>query len=222
MEFLDRSMLFSSVGQELRSRLESLAVEKRLKRQEVLFNQNDDDSALYVIDEGMIEISVVNADGRRLSLNVMRAGDVFGEIAMLDGGPRTASAVALRDSLLRCLQRRDVFEAMRSDVSLAFDLIQILAERLRWVSGLLEDQAFSPLPARVAKRLLLLDEQMAGGTATVSISQEELANFVGATREGVAKVLARWKRQGWIDVARGSLRIQDRSALENVARVLPL
>lgn len=218
--FLDQSLLFLSASPELKSRLESLAVKQRLAKHEVLFRQGDAGDALYVIDEGMIEINVLTPGGRKLSLNVMRPGDVLGEIAMLDGGPRTASAVALRPCRLRCLRRRDVFSAMRSEIDLAFDLIQILGERLRWISAMLEDQAYSPLPVRVANKLLFLVDHMADERGAVPVSQEALANFAGATREGVAKVLGQWKRQGWIEVMRAAVRVKDRAALEEVSRTL--
>ena len=200
--------------------IDRISRDVRLDAGQTLFAQGDPGDALYVVEDGAIEISVLSPGGRKLSLNVMGPGDVFGEIALLDAGGRSASAMALLPSRLRQARRADLMAAMRASPDIATDFIDLLCERLRWVNGLLEDQAFLPLPVRLAKRLLDLEEKMGDRSGAVQISQAELADFLGATREAVARVLAAWRRRGWVELSRGVVRVADRTALDGVAGAL--
>jgi len=219
---LKHASLLSGATDELRRAIEAIAVEVELERGETLFAQGDKGDALYLVDSGAIEISVVSPSGQKLWLNVMRPGDFFGEIALVDSKARTASAIALQPSKLGCVRRQVLFDAMRSQTELAFEFIQLLCDRLRWVSDLLEDRAFLPLPVRLARRLLLLADKMGDDRNAILVSQSDLADLVSATREGVAKVLATWRRRGWVDISRVTLRIVDRAALEGVASALEI
>jgi CRP-like cAMP-binding protein len=113
-----------------------------------------------------------------------------------------------------------LFAALQADADLAFDFIQLLCGRLRWVSDLLEDRAFLPLPVRLAKRLLFLVDHIGDEGGTVPVSQGDLADFVAATREGVAKTLGIWRRRGWVYLTRGAVTVTDRAALAGVAGAL--
>jgi CRP-like cAMP-binding protein len=206
--------IFSVAGPELRRAIEAAAVRSTLRAGEVLFSQGDPGDAFYIVDQGEIEISVHALDGRKVALDVMREGEVFGEIALF-GGDRTATATALRDTSLRAIRRADVLAAVRQSPELALDFIDVLCERLRKVSVKFEERAFLPVTARLASRLLYLDAKL-GGTGRVEVSQADLADFVGATREGVAKILATWRSRDWIAVARGSIRILRRDELERI------
>ena len=183
---------------------------------EVLFSQGDAGDAVYVIERGEIEISVHSLDGRKLALDIQRAGEVFGEIALF-GGDRTATATALTDCVLRRIRRADVLEALRHRPELALEFIDILCERLRSLSRKLEERSFLPVPVRLASRLLYLDGKLGGAGGEVAVSQADLADFVGATREAVAKTLAIWRGRNWVALSRGSVHILDRAELEAVA-----
>ena len=211
----DRSIL-SAATQELRRLIENTAVRTSLVAGEVLFSQGEAGDSLYVVETGEIEISVHSLDGRKLALDLLRGGEVFGEIALF-GGQRTANATALSDSRLRRIRRADVLEALRHRPELALEFIDILCERLRALSLKLEERTFLPVPVRVASRLLYLDGKLGGAGGEVPVSQADLADFVGATREAVAKTLAVWRARKWVTLARGSVRIVERSALEGVA-----
>lgn len=179
---------------------------------EMLFGQGDEGDAFYIVETGEIEISVHAPDGRKLALDVMSPGEVFGEIALF-GGDRTATATAIAKSLIRRVRRADVMAAIRDDPRLALDFIELLCVRLRSVSIRLEERAFLPLSDRLAKCLLRLAEKVGEEDGTVTVSQADLADFVGATREAVAKSLATWRSAGWISLSRGSVRIVNRAAL---------
>ena len=183
---------------------------------EVLFSQGDPGDAVYVVERGEVEISVLSLDGRKLALDIQRPGEVFGEIALF-GGDRTATATAITACVLRRIRRADVLEALRHRPELALEFIDILCERLRALSRKLEERSFLPVPVRVASRLLYLDGKLGGAGGEVAVSQADLADFVGATREAVAKTLAVWRARNLVALSRGSVRILDRAELEAVA-----
>jgi CRP/FNR family transcriptional regulator, cyclic AMP receptor protein len=206
--------ILSAAAQELRLAIEAVAVRTALRNGEVLFSQGEAGDAFYVIERGEIEISVLSSDGRKLTLDVLRDGEMFGEIALF-GGERTATATALTACVLRRIRRADVLATLRREPALAIDFIDLLCDRLRKVSDKLEQRAFLPVPVRLANRLLYLDAKL-GDAGGIKVSQADLADFVGATREGVAKSLALWRSRKWVALSRGAIRILDRAALEQI------
>jgi CRP-like cAMP-binding protein len=195
--------------------MEAVAVQTTRRRGQVLFSQSEAGDSFYVIERGRIEICVHSRDGRKLALDILGEGDVFGEIALF-GGNRTATATALTDCTLRQIHRGEVMAALRQRPDLALDFIEVLCDRLRVLSRKLEERAFLPVPVRVASRLLHLDAKLGDEGGAVMVSQADLADFVGATREAIAKTLAVWQVRHWVMLSRGSIRIVDRDALERV------
>ena len=212
-----RQNILSGASVGLRQTVEGLAKRVRYDAGETLFRQGDAGDTFYLVQEGEIEISVLSAAGRRLALDVMRKGDLLGEIALF-GGSRTATAATLRPSVLDQVRRADVLAAIRDRPELALQFIDLLCERLRAVSAKLEERAFMALPARVASRLLHLDGKIGNGSGSVPVTQAELADFVSATREGVAKILAEWRDLGWVRLSRHTVHILDRHALQAAAQ----
>jgi CRP-like cAMP-binding protein len=207
--------ILSSATEQLRQAVEAVAVRVTVREGETLFSQGEPGDALYIVERGEIVISVSAADGRRLALDVLRDGEVFGEIALF-GGDRTATATASVDCVLRRTRRSDILAMLRRHPELALDFIDLLCDRLRTVSDKLEGRTFLPVPARLADRLLYLEAKLGDG-GRVMVSQADLAEFVGATREGVAKTLAVWRSRKWVALSRGVIHIVDRAALERVA-----
>lgn len=208
--------LLDAATPELRAALEAAAVRETHRAGETLFDQGDPADAFFVVDEGEVEISVLSADGRKLALDIVVAGEVLGEIGLF-GGERTAAATALGSVVLRRMRRSDVLAQIRAHPNLALEFIEILCDRLRTVSRKLEERAFLPVPARLANRLVYLSDKV-GATrqGSIPVTQSELADFVGATREATAKTLGNWRSRGWIALARGSVRVLDRDALESI------
>lgn len=166
-----------------------------------IFRHGDPGDALFAVMEGAVEISVLSADGRKLVLNLLGPGKVFGEIALFDAGPRTASAVAVGTVRLARVRRAGVLARVAQDAGFAAELLALAGARLRWISDRYEDLAFLPLPARLARRLLYLSVQ--AGTPVLEMSQADLADHVGATREAVSKCLAGWRTDGLVKLGRG-------------------
>lgn len=183
-----------------------------------LFLQNDPGNAIYIIESGAIEISIMSRDGKKLSLNVMQVGDVFGEIAALDGGVRTATATAIGACKVLRLERSEIFNLMSQHPGLAMDLFQVLCARLRWVSQQVEDMALLDIEGRLANRLLILHRKFADRDGTLHLSQSELADFLGVTRESINKILQGWRANDLIALSRGSVRVCNPDGLARQAR----
>jgi len=162
----------------------------------------------------------VGAAGQEVFLNIMEPGDSFGEIAVVDGLPRTAGATAIEPTVLIAVGRREFLDILREEPELAIHLLALFCERIRWASDLYEDSAFLAAPARLAKKLLSL--AMLHGKRTdqgveLAISQSELARFLGISRQIVNQKLQEWKSKGWLTVARARLLIIDTTSLKDVA-----
>lgn len=219
MIILQRSPLFRGLPPAVFARIAALATQRGYGRGEVVFSHGDAGDALYAVVTGRIRISSGAADGREIFLNIMEPGDTFGEIALLDGGTRTATATAIDASELVSIRRAPLFELLEQEPKAALELLRLCGERLRWTSGLLEDAALLDAPARLAKRLLGLAElhgERGGGSTTLRISQEELASFLAVSRQAVNQQLQDWKAKGWVDLGRGVVIVRDATALRRI------
>lgn len=218
---LRHSPLFRDLSDEAFDRVVSLAVQRSFRNGEAVFSQGDPGDALYAVVAGRIRISAGTADGKEIFLNVMEGGDTFGEIALLDGGARTATATAIAPSELVSIRREPLFALLEREPRLALELLRLCGERLRWTSGLVEDAVLLDVPARLAKRLLSLaglhGEHGPDGTM-LRISQEDLAGFLGVSRQIVNQHLQSWKSKGWVELGRGAVTLRDEPALKEVTR----
>ena len=175
---------------------------------------------MYMVVKGRIEISVVSEAGRKISLNLISAGNCFGEVSMIDNQVRTASAVALEPTSLQPIGRSTFFAAARLCPELAITIAEILCERVRWVSDSVEDYALLSLDRRLARRVLLLHDQFSGPDGTIEIAQSDLADFAGATRESTNKILMHWKSLGVIALKRRTIHVTDKAKLDQIAHDL--
>ncbi|MFK7880295.1 Crp/Fnr family transcriptional regulator [Roseobacter sp.] len=214
---LPKTGFLAHASKDLSDLMASVATEVRLAEGEVLFEQGEDGDTLYAIISGALEFSVLSREGRKLSLDVMRPGALFGEIALFDPGTRTATVTALEPARLRGVRNADMLRAIREAPDLGIDMIQLAGERMRWMSSQLNEQVFLPMPARLARKILYLTIDGSKQLSTLTLSQSELAEFVGATREAVSKTLALWKRAGVIEATRGGVVVLDRDALQVMA-----
>ncbi len=216
---LKRSHLIGQLSTESLGHLGALANRVELEKGEVLFFQEDPGDSIYIVDSGVVEISILSVSGKKLALNVMRPPDVFGEIAALDGGPRTATATTLERSTLLRFDRADIMAEIKKRPELAADLIQILCARLRWVSQQVEDLAMLNIEGRLASRLLILHRKFSDKYGKLYLSQSELADFLGATRESINKILQEWRANGLIELSRGAVKVCDQRSLADIAEL---
>ena len=220
---LQGSPLFRGLPPATLERMAALATQRGYRRGEIVFSAGDAGDVLFGVVSGRIRISTGNADGREVFLNIMVPGDTFGEIALLDGGTRTATATAIEAAELVSIRREPIFELLGREPKAALELLRLCGERLRWTSGLLQDAVFLDAPARLAKRLLSLGElhgEDSDGGRVVRISQEELASFLGVSRQAVNEQLQEWKAKGWVTLGRGTVTVRDAAALRRQVNVV--
>lgn len=217
-----RSFLFKDVDQPILERLAALSVTKQLARRETLFNRGDDGDALYAVIEGLVRIWVGSDSGKELTFSIMEPGDVFGEIALLDGLSRTANATAQEATQLLVIQRSAFLAVLEGDALLGRHIIELLCERLRRKTDLLSDFAFAELPVRLARKLndlVTAHAEIDGNSAKLGriFSQTELAQMLGVSREAINKQLAAWSQKGIVSTEEGGLTITDLGRLRTQA-----
>lgn len=211
------SGFLSEASERLRAMLTAQASEVELERGDVLFEQGDEGEALYALITGTLEVSFLAMSGRKLALSLMRPGEVFGEIALFDSGPRTATVTAAEPSRVLRVRQRDVMKQIGQHPDMAVDMIRLAGLRMRYMGAQLNEQVFLPMPIRLARKLLHLAGQQEDPKARITLSQSELAEFVGATREAVSKTISTWKRSNVVEASRGGLQIHDFDALRQLA-----
>jgi CRP/FNR family transcriptional regulator, cyclic AMP receptor protein len=204
---LQRHALFGAIDPDLLRRLTACATTRRLKKGQTIFDKGDPGTALFAVHSGSVKIGAPSLDGREAVFNVIHEGEIFGEIALLDGQPRTAGAVAMTDCELMVIERRDFVAFVRDHPEVALKLMECLCGRLRIVSERLEEALFLNLPARLAKTLLWLAENAGttGPGAKLAITQREISQMVGMSRESTNKQLRAWTKRKWVRLERGSI-----------------
>ncbi len=182
-----------------------------IKKGQSVFYQSDSSEKVYLLRSGLVSIVLESPDGREMVINEMHPGDIFGELGLLTRQPRSTSAIARMDGELLALPRQAFLGILDSEPALARRILELTANRLRGSSERESALAFLDAQARLA-RLLLQLEQEAPGRGYITISQEELAQRTGQTRQTVAKALGRWRRAGWIITGRGHIMLLKRDA----------
>jgi CRP-like cAMP-binding protein len=218
---IERNSLFRGLPRETLTRIASLAMRRVYEEGTVIFMRGDAGDSLCGVATGRVRISASGPGGKEVFLNIMEPGDAFGEIALLDGSPRTATATAMARTELIVIPREAFFALVLSQPQLAAHLIQLLCKRVRWTAEMMEDTALLTVPARLAKRLLSLasafGREAERGTK-VTISQEELAQFLGLSRQITNQHLQTWRAKSWITLGRGSITLENPKALAKIVR----
>lgn len=194
---------------------------KRVAAGEVVFRKDAPGDGLYGVLTGSILIVAESPEGKDLILNMHGPGEFFGEVALLDGEGRSASAVAREASHLFFLGRREFLAFLGQRPEAMIRIIAFLCARLRRATNLVEDSTFLNVSSRLAKQLIALIDgnrprDATGSAATLSISQSELARMLGVSREFVSKQLAIWREAGIIELGRRRLTVRDERALEQL------
>jgi CRP/FNR family transcriptional regulator, cyclic AMP receptor protein len=186
---------------------------------EPIFLMGSPGNSMMAVLRGTVRISVPSPEGKEIVLAILQPGEVFGEIALLDGKERTADAHAMTDCDLAVLDRRDVMEFLEGHPGAWPRLVEVLCGRLRATNLHMADLAMQPLPVRLAKVLLRMahSETLGRSVDKIEVSQRELGNIVGAARETVNKCLSDWQRSGCVRIERTSITISDRAMLEQTA-----
>ncbi|MGD2077718.1 MAG: Crp/Fnr family transcriptional regulator [Chloroflexota bacterium] len=191
---------------------------------QVIFHFGDPAGLLYIITSGKIKISQSSADGQEAVLAILGEGDFFGELALLDDSPRSATAETIEPTETLTLHRDDFLQYIDSNPAFSRHVLHILAKRIRHLNSQVSDIFFLDLPARLARTLLLLAEQHGepvadGVLISISLTQTDLAEMTGATRVSINKALGRFRRAGWVRSEGRHLTVVDRPALERLIQI---
>jgi CRP/FNR family transcriptional regulator, cyclic AMP receptor protein len=215
-DVLAHSPVFAPLGQRERLELAARMRSKHFQRNEVIFHRDDAAGHVYLIASGTVKVSVPEEGGQEVVIALHRGGDVFGEISLFDEGARSATVTAITETVAFALANRDFMDVLRGNPDAMRQLLALLATRIRRSTGHIEDLVFLDLPGRVAK--LLLDQGEHFGSSVVSLTQEDLASFAGATRVAVNRVLVDLERRGAVKLGRGHVEISDAALLKKEIR----
>jgi CRP/FNR family cyclic AMP-dependent transcriptional regulator len=222
-DVLRQAPMFAGLDDEAVAALRSAMHEVRLRRGEVLFHEGDQGDELYVVIEGKVKLGRTSADGRENLLSVLGPGQMFGELSLFDPGPRSSTATGITDTVMLALGQEQLMTWLSGRPEVARGLLLQLASRLRHLNEAVADLVFSDVPGRVAKQLLDLARRFGKPTeggidVHHDLTQEELAQLVGASRETVNKALADFAHRGWIRLEQRAVVILDVERLNHRSR----
>ena len=220
---LAQHFLLAELDQSALDTLLAIANERRFTNGQVIFQKGDPGTSMMAVLEGRVRISAYSEDGREIILNMVDPGQLFGEIALLDGKERSADATAMGKTQLLILDRRDFLPFLEQNPKIAVQLIEVLCSRLRRTSEMVESIAFLDFGARLARLLVQMSEHYgketeAGLLIDLRISQADLGNLIASTRESVNRQLSAWTQEGVIAVDQGKITIIDQDTLETMAQ----
>ena len=197
--------LFGNLTAQQIESLSACIVTRSVKRGTNIYAKGDPGTNLCAIGAGTVKISAPSADGKDAVFNVLGKGDIFGEIALLDGNPRTADATAVTDCELYVIERRDFLPLIRHEPEIALKIIEILCSKLRRTTLQAEEVMFFDLPSRLAKALMRLLDTAGMRERKVTITQKDLGNLIGMSRESTNKQLRIWQAKKWVRLERNAV-----------------
>jgi len=220
-QIFQRHFLFGKLSPNEIDTLISYARVARYSIGREIFAKGSPGQSLMAVLSGSVKISSLSAGGKEVVFAIYNAGDIFGDMSVLDGGERSADATAMTDCELLVLSRRDILPLLEGLADLCMILLKVLCHRLRQTSEQVEDVVFRHLESRVAKVLLQLVERVGlralnSPSVELHVSQRELGSMAGGSRESVNKILQNWHRQGLIDISKGSIMIRNVEAIERL------
>lgn len=207
--------LFRELDKESCDQIAAYAKIREFKEDATIFSKGDPGFCLFAVVRGKVLVTTSSSEGKSAVLNQFGPGDIFGEIALLDGRPRTGDATALADCCLLALERRDFIPILKKKPEIAIKLLEILSGRLRRTTEQVEELMFMDLRGRLAKTLLRLTE--GAGNKSAELSQTELSQRVGMSREMINRQLQVWVREGVIELARRRLTVLRPDVLIEIA-----
>ena len=222
IEVVRNAALFSGLDDEDTSALLKYMKPRSVRRGTSLFHEGDKGDELYIVSTGKLKVGRESPDGRENLLSVVGPGEIIGELTLFDPGPRSSTVTAVAQSELLSLKHEDLLTWLQERPQAAMNLLRALAQRLRRTNETVGDLVFSDVPGRVAKALLDMKDRFGkpapdGVLVPHDLTQEELAQLVGASRETVNKALADFAARGWIRLEARSVVILDMNRLQHRA-----
>jgi CRP/FNR family cyclic AMP-dependent transcriptional regulator len=216
-----QSPLFADLSRDGCQRLLAALVVRRYERDAVIYLRGDEALGFYGIRSGRVRFGAASAEGKEYVLNYAAAGDWFGEIGLFDDGPRVVDAFAAEPTELLMLRRADLLDLCCREPALLFGFLELFSRRIRTAEDIIIDASFLSLPARLARRLLELANEVAAAAGNVEppsirISQDELGRLTGVTRESAGKQLKAWEREGLVALEYGRIVVRQPAALRRL------
>jgi CRP-like cAMP-binding protein len=217
-QFLKHVPLFADLSDAELQALSRELSRVQFRKGDAIFYEGDPGQTLYIVESGQVRIYIHCEDGQETSVNVCTSGDIFGELAVIDGLPRSASAIALEDSVVLGLSREQFRECTRRYPQLSFNFLKALSVRVRYNTRQIDSLSTSRVPNRLARKLLELGQEhgvveAAGVRIPIALTQSDLASMIGTTRESINKALGSFRKHGLIRVQGGIITILDPEAL---------
>lgn len=226
LHVIGHNKLFTGLDTTLLRRIASAAERVNTRAGEILYQQGDPADAVWGVLSGRVNETLRNEEGREMTVGVIEAGEIFGEVAVLDWGTRRVEVVAAADSVLFRISRRHFLEFLQVSPELCFRVFALLSSHVRETTDTLEEAALQKFPARLAKKLVALATGKAGDpeapaanpeTVVLAVSQSDLARLTGVHRETVNRHLRGWEKEGFLALGRGRITIKDMTQLSLLA-----
>ncbi len=215
---------FNNLNQNEADDLSKRLIIRRFSNDQIIFHHGDPGGLLYIITKGKVKITYSTPEGLEALLAILGVGDFFGELALLDDSPRSATAEAIGPTETLTLHRDEFIHFIRDNPDFSLHVLHTLASHIRRLNSQLSDIFFLDLPARLARTLLHLAEQHgreteAGILVDLSLTQTDLAEMTGATRVSINKALGRFRRAKWVQVKGRKFTILNREELQNLIQI---
>ena len=221
--YLKQFNFLNTMSEEEMASLSSVLIDNKVRKKQPIYLAGDPGENLYFLKEGRVKISRIDQSGKEFTLTLLEPGEIFGELGLFDDSPRETTAIALEDSIICMMKRSDFEKYVTNRPELSLKLNKLMGLRLRQIENRIEELLFQDVPSRLARLLLrLLDqhkrETKHGTRINIKLSQQEIANLIGATREMTSTVLNSFKKDGLIKVESKYIYIIDRKKLSYMAR----
>lgn len=217
LSFLDNVPLFKGLPGDQLEKLARVAGSRNVKRGELVFSEGDEANGFYVVVRGRVKVYKVSPEGKEQVLHIMEFPEPFGEVPVFAGGRFPANVQALEESLLLFFPRSAFVDLVRSDPSLAMNMLAVLSARLRQFAGLIESLSLKEVPGRLASYLIYLSDRTGGNLVELDIPKALLANLLGTIPETLSRILAKMTAEGLIDVEGRRITLRDRQRLEDIS-----
>lgn len=221
--YLKKFNLLESLTHEEMESLNKMVVDSLVKKKQPVYLAGDPNEYLYFLKRGRVKVSRVDESGKEYTLILLEPGEIFGELGLFDETPRETTAIALEESLICTMRRRDFEELLRNKPELSIRLNKLMGTRTRQIETKIEELLFRDVPSRLARLLLRLlekhkQETKHGQRIGIKLTQQELANLIGATREMTSSVLNHFKKEGIINFESKYIYISNRKELIKIAK----
>lgn len=209
LDFLKTTSLFSGIEEKYLKKILEIVREKKYPKGSIIFFEEEPGETIYLIKEGKIKIYIVSEqDGREKILSILQPPDYFGEMAIIDGYGRSANAQCLEDSILLVIYKSDFIKILKENIDVSHRIIYNLIQRLRETNMQVKELVFMNVRQRTIKTILRLTEEykkVKNGRSVISLTHDELARFVGTSRETISRILNELEREGILETRRNSI-----------------